>query len=242
MNTLPIEILAKVANHLYDIDTYSKFGRVSKRCASVVHMEEIYTADYRITEIQRYRYGYRYIARALKYPPGASTKCKYSPHAVVLSNGLRLTYERDARAFVCDYGIGGMGDAIMANICKFLTCPSDLLAMLQVSKYVAAVVADHMEDILDYHSYSDYGMIRGFVTYTFGYLHSRNDQPAVISPDGTLAWYRYGEIYREGRPAVIESDGESLWSRNGHLYRECDLPAIDTNYRAPWYRISKRWD
>lgn len=127
-------------------------------------------------------------------------------------------------------------DAIMANICKFLTCPSGLLTMAQVSKYVAAVVADHMEDILDYRSCSDYCMMRGFVTYTFGYLHSRNDQPAVISPDETLVWYR------EGGPAVIESDGGSFWSRNGHLYSECDLPAIDADYREPWYRISKRWD
>jgi hypothetical protein len=88
-----------------------------------------------------------------------------------------------------------------------------------------------------------------------GKLHSFNDQPAIIWPDGTQQWYRHGEIhrcndlpadinvddgngnrtmrwYRHGSlhrvngPAVIWFEGSMFWYQYGRLHRDGGLPAV----------------
>lgn len=61
-----------------------------------------------------------------------------------------------------------------------------------------------------------------------GRIHSENDQPAMIFPDGAKMWYKNGEIHRDNDlPAVILSDGTQEWYKVGLLHRENDLPAIE---------------
>jgi len=51
--------------------------------------------------------------------------------------------------------------------------------------------------------------------YQNGKLHSYNDLPAIIYPDGTQFWYQNGELHRLDGPAIIYPDGTQLWYQNG---------------------------
>jgi hypothetical protein len=58
-------------------------------------------------------------------------------------------------------------------------------------------------------------------------LHSDYDLPAVIEPDGTLAWYRNGRPHREhDQPAVIKRNGQQEWFEHGLRHREGNKPAV----------------
>jgi hypothetical protein len=59
--------------------------------------------------------------------------------------------------------------------------------------------------------------------YRDGELH-REDGPAVIKPDGSQFWKRDGQLHREDGPAEIWADGTRRWYRNNRLHRE-DGPA-----------------
>jgi hypothetical protein len=91
-----------------------------------------------------------------------------------------------------------------------------------------------------------------------GYLHSFNDEPAVIWDNGSMYWYQHGNVhrdndlpavifdhgskvwYRHGKkhglrhrdndePAVIWSDGDMYWFKHGKLHRETDAALISLN-------------
>ena len=59
-----------------------------------------------------------------------------------------------------------------------------------------------------------------------GQLHSHNDQPSNIWPDGTKFWYRNGKLHREDGPAIEYPDGSKHWYRNDKRHRE-NGPAIE---------------
>ena len=43
-------------------------------------------------------------------------------------------------------------------------------------------------------------------------------QPAEIGADGYQAWYKNGEVHRDGdKPAEIGADGKQYWFKNGQL-------------------------
>lgn len=56
-------------------------------------------------------------------------------------------------------------------------------------------------------------------------MHSVDDQPAVIYPDGTKWWYRDGVLHRDNGPAVVWENGVEEWFRDGVRDR-ADGPAV----------------
>ena len=51
-----------------------------------------------------------------------------------------------------------------------------------------------------------------------GKLHSYNDMPAVIYPDGTKLWCKHGKLHRgNGLPAMISSTGTNYWENGKRI-------------------------
>jgi hypothetical protein len=70
-----------------------------------------------------------------------------------------------------------------------------------------------------------------------GQLHCDNG-PAVIYPNGTKIWYRWGKVHRTDGPAVENADGSYSWMRNDKLHRE-NGPAVKVCVTNPdWTGIS----
>ena len=78
--------------------------------------------------------------------------------------------------------------------------------------------------------------------YRHGELHRDGDKPAVEQTNGTRWWYRDGKLHREGgKPAVERANGSRWWYRHGELHRDGDKPAVEqTNGTRWWYRDGKR--
>ena len=74
-----------------------------------------------------------------------------------------------------------------------------------------------------------------------GKCHRDNDKPAIISPNGEKRWYQYGNIYRDNdEPAVIDRYGTQKWYQNGKLHRDNDKPAvIHSKGGKEWYQHGK---
>ena len=74
-----------------------------------------------------------------------------------------------------------------------------------------------------------------------GRLHSFNEQPAVVKANGTIKWYRYGNLHRENDlPAAIYSYYKE-WYWRGQLHRENDLPAVEYSFTGKeWYQHGVR--
>lgn len=70
-----------------------------------------------------------------------------------------------------------------------------------------------------------------------GWLHSCDDQPAVICAYGTQYWYNNGKQHRDNdQPAVIYSCGDRYWYIDGKQHRDNDLPAVlFANNTRQWY-------
>jgi len=52
-----------------------------------------------------------------------------------------------------------------------------------------------------------------------GQIHRDNDQPAIISSNGTQLWYKKGKCHRDNdKPAVIYADGAKYWFKEGVEY------------------------
>lgn len=61
--------------------------------------------------------------------------------------------------------------------------------------------------------------------------HSFDDEPAIvveshteeieqdefIHVDGYKAWYKHGQLHREGNPAIIRNTGETYWYKEGNI-------------------------
>ena len=80
-------------------------------------------------------------------------------------------------------------------------------------------------------------------TYANGVLHSFDDKPAEIRPNGTQIWYKNGKTHRDGDlPAIIWADGVRVWCQNGYTHRENDLPAIIfADGDVMWYKNGERY-
>lgn len=100
-----------------------------------------------------------------------------------------------------------------------------------------------------------------------GWLHSIDDQPAMIRRSGERQWFRHGKTYRandlptmicpngeqvwydtdreehraDDKPARIMADGTQIWYQHGHIHRDNDLPAIirPSGIQA-WYQNGKK--
>ena len=58
-------------------------------------------------------------------------------------------------------------------------------------------------------------------------LHSFNDEPALISDNGTRYWYKDGKCHRDNDlPATIDPDGTHEWFKDGKRHRETDAAII----------------
>lgn len=78
--------------------------------------------------------------------------------------------------------------------------------------------------------------------YKNGLLHSKDDQPSIISHLGAeQEWHEKGLRHRESdKPAVISDNGRFLkWYTKGQLHRGGDLPAYIRQKRAEWYNQDK---
>jgi hypothetical protein len=48
--------------------------------------------------------------------------------------------------------------------------------------------------------------------------------PAIIYPNGDMAWYRHGQLHRDDGPAIVYVNGDESWYKHGKLHRD-DGPA-----------------
>ena len=66
----------------------------------------------------------------------------------------------------------------------------------------------------------------------------RDDGPAIVCANGTVKWYRNGDLHRDGdEPAVIRADGTREWWQNGLRHRGGNLPAIvHADGTQEWWR------
>lgn len=60
-----------------------------------------------------------------------------------------------------------------------------------------------------------------------GKLHREEDAPAIVSTQGTLAYFKHGNLHRVGSPAIIYSDGIVEYWFNGKLHNENGAAIID---------------
>ncbi len=70
------------------------------------------------------------------------------------------------------------------------------------------------------------GSVGNYVDFA---LHGENDEPALVSKDGSIKeWHVDGKLERgDDKPAYISSsDAEYRWYKNGKLHRDGDKPAI----------------
>jgi len=52
-----------------------------------------------------------------------------------------------------------------------------------------------------------------------GKLHSFDDLPALVFPDGTKRWYKEDKIHRDNDlPAIIHPDGTKYWCKDDVMY------------------------
>ena len=66
-------------------------------------------------------------------------------------------------------------------------------------------------------------------------LH-RLDGPAIITPDGTQYWYKWGKLHRNGvLPSIEFKNGRNEWWKDGKLHRDGDLPAVADRFREEWW-------
>lgn len=65
-------------------------------------------------------------------------------------------------------------------------------------------------------------------------VHNENS-PAIIFPDGTLEWYKFGKLHREDGPAVCFRNGTKEYYINGKLHREDGPAVMYPTGREIWY-------
>lgn len=76
--------------------------------------------------------------------------------------------------------------------------------------------------------------------YRYGVLH-RDGGPAVVGPYGEERWYRFGKEHREDGPAIVRADGSKEWLRDGKHHRE-DGPAVErADGSGRWYLNGEDW-
>jgi hypothetical protein len=82
----------------------------------------------------------------------------------------------------------------------------------------------------------------GTYWYKLGVRHRDNDEPAIITTDGTRYWYQNGELHRDSdEPAIIDADGTREWYKNGKKHRDNDEPSVIwANGSLHWYKLGER--
>jgi hypothetical protein len=70
-----------------------------------------------------------------------------------------------------------------------------------------------------------------------GQLHSFDDKPAIVFPNGTKMWYKNGAYHRDNdNPAIVHSDGTKSWWKNGKNHRDNGEPSfIYFNGDMAWF-------
>ena len=73
-------------------------------------------------------------------------------------------------------------------------------------------------------------------TYGNGLLHSFDDNPAVIYPNGHKRWYQNGKIHRgNDLPAIVYADGEKCWYQHDKIHRDNGPARIYADGTQIWY-------
>ena len=80
--------------------------------------------------------------------------------------------------------------------------------------------------------------------YKNGKCHRENDQPAVITSNGSKHWFKNGKIHRDNdQPGLIYSNGIKYWYKDGDLHRDNDQPAIIFYSGVQrWYKDGVRYE
>ena len=60
-------------------------------------------------------------------------------------------------------------------------------------------------------------------------------EPAVITEEKTMEWYKKGKLHRDGAPAVIYKNGSEEWWNEGVLHRENGPAVIEIGESKEWY-------
>jgi hypothetical protein len=100
---------------------------------------------------------------------------------------------------------------------------------LQLSRYIITP-----SEYLPCHISSDGRTVRldgafiqdGSIIHLQDDLLHRDEGPAIIRPDGYMAWYLNGRLHRADGPAVISPGGTRYWYINGICQRS-DRPGIN---------------
>lgn len=75
--------------------------------------------------------------------------------------------------------------------------------------------------------------------YVDDVIHSIDDNPAMISTDGEIRWYKNLLIHRDqGKPAIIRSDGCLEFFENGKELKKCSCGLFAKKY-CPTRKINK---
>ena len=72
-----------------------------------------------------------------------------------------------------------------------------------------------------------------------GRLHSFDDKPSIITPNGTQYWHNYGVIHRENGPAIKTAKGYQFFYQNGKCHREGDPAVIFNEFLRSYYLKGK---
>lgn len=52
-------------------------------------------------------------------------------------------------------------------------------------------------------------------------IHRSGDNPAIITREGSMMWYKNGKCHRDNdKPAIIYASGEKEWHVNGKIIKE----------------------
>ena len=78
--------------------------------------------------------------------------------------------------------------------------------------------------------------IRYYKDGSLSKLH-REDGPAWVEDNGTVAWFFNGSPHRCDGPAVEWSRGRNEWWQHGEFKRENNLPVIDDPIKGQWHMI-----
>jgi len=80
----------------------------------------------------------------------------------------------------------------------------------------------------------------GEIRYIFNNKLHRDDGPAIIMANGTMAWYRHGLPHRDDGPALEHPDGTRKYFRYGIQHRIDGPAVIYGNSNTEWWIDGRR--
>jgi hypothetical protein len=97
-------------------------------------------------------------------------------------------------------------------------------ALLAVPRFARSAMMPKVQlQWQEHFTYSTFDVKTGIKTWFIGcqtgkHAYHRIGGPAILHPDGSQYWYRFGELHRTGSPAISLASGYKAWYHNGKLH------------------------